>query len=90
MAQAQAKSGGGFFSKLVVVALLALAIVLYLRIVMVEHNGGGTASEAAPQASVQVVEGDEAVPVAAAQLQALPGDQMELILQVFAPELLAE
>jgi hypothetical protein len=85
MATTQQKSaGGGFFSKLIVVALLALTIALYLRIVMVEGD-----SQTAGQASVQVLEGDEPAPQAQ-PLTELPATQMELILQVFAPEMLEQ
>ena len=78
-------AGGGIFAKLVVVALLALTIALYLRIVMVESPPSETAA-AAPQASVRVVEGNESAPPAG-PLEDLPADQMDLILQVFAPEM---
>jgi len=83
----QGASGGGMLSKLAIVLLLAVTIGLYLRIVMVE--GPATQSRAAaPQASVQVTEGYAASPQAnAAVLQDLPEDQMQLIIQVFAPEL---
>ena len=43
----QQTSGSAWFSKLVVVLLLALAIGLYLRIVMVEETG--TVSHSAPR-----------------------------------------
>jgi hypothetical protein len=81
----KAAAGGGMFAKLVVVALLALTIALYLRIVMVEGPQTETAT-ATPQASVRVVEGNEPAP-AAGPLEELPAEQMELILQVFAPEM---
>lgn len=84
----QGSSGGGLFSKLVVVLLLAIAIGLYLRIVMVE--GSRQVSERPPQVSMQVLEG-KAAPAAAPpaqQIQDLPQDQMDLIKRVFAPELL--
>ncbi len=82
----QGASGGGMLSKLVVVLLLAVTIGLYLRIVMVE--GPATQGQAAPQASVQVTEGYATSPQAnAVVLQDLPEDQMQLIIQVFAPEL---
>lgn len=78
-------SGSGLFSKLVVLLLLALAIGLYLRIVMVE---GESHYEAPPtQASVRVIEGDEPAPALGAQpLRDLPVDQMSLIEQTFATE----
>ena len=88
-------SGGGFFSKLIVVLLLAVAVGLYLRIVMVDS--GTTSAQPAPQASVQVVEGSPADSATASgteqasastDVQPLPDDQMKLIKQVFAPELL--
>jgi hypothetical protein len=94
-------AGSGWFSKLVVVLLLAIAIGLYLQIVMVdgqaEHDGP------LPQASVRVLEGaatpatvadittEAPAPAAVApentDVKELPRDQMDLIRQVFAPEL---
>ncbi|MCB1800486.1 MAG: hypothetical protein KDI82_02240 [Gammaproteobacteria bacterium] len=74
-------SGSGWFSKLVVVLLLALAIGLYLRIVMVE--GSPQYSAPAHQASVRVVEGNESA-LAARPMRELPADQMQLIMQTFA------
>ena len=75
------------FSKLVIVVLLAVTIGLYLMIVMVDDQGLDKAP--APQASIQVVE-DPVVPAAA--VAPAPGDaadeQMQLIKQVFAPELI--
>ena len=86
MSTAQSNSsGGGFISKIVVVLLLALAIGLYLRIVMVD--GTKRYDEPAPQASMQVLEGDSARTSGGAQLQHLPEDQLALIRRVFAPEL---
>lgn len=81
----QSASGAGLFSKLVVVFLLALAIGLYLKIVMMD---GAAHDESGPVASVQVLEGEEAAasPEPAA-LRDLPEDQMELIRRVFAPDL---
>jgi hypothetical protein len=84
-------ASGGWFSKLVVVLLLALAVGLYLRIVMVD---GGMQQASAP-ASVRVVEGEAASGPSAAdeasdegsELEALPAEQMELVRRVFAPEL---
>ena len=87
----QTTSGEGWFSKLVVVLLLAVAIGLYLRIVMVDEGRGD--GESAPRASVRVVEGSAPVAAGAgvvAQPQELPEDQMALIRRVFAPELLNE
>lgn len=82
----QQTSGSAWFSKLVVVLLLALAVGLYLRIIMVEEKGA--VSHAAPQASMQVVEG-KAQPVSPAPVapKDLPEDQMALIKRVFAPEI---
>lgn len=73
-------------SKLVIGLLLAVTIGLYLRVVMLE--GAPAQSRSAPQASVQVIEGNSVgAPVTAAVLQDLPDDQMKLIIQVFGPEL---
>jgi len=83
----QNASGGGLFSKLVIVILLAATIGLYLMIVVVDDQGGYQG--AAPQASIQVVE--DQVPAGAPVAHAprdLPDEQMQLIKQVFAPELL--
>ena len=77
------------FSKLVIVLLLAVTIGLYLKIVMVE--GQHRSNEPMPQASVQVVE--DAVPSTATTAEvpkAPPEDQMTMIKQVFAPELLKD
>ena len=74
------------FSKLVIVVLLAVTIGLYLMIVMVDDQH--VQMEPIPQASVQVVE--DAIPGSPASAEApkdLPKDQMQLIKQVFAPEL---
>jgi hypothetical protein len=84
----QRSAGGGFFSKLIVVALLALTVALYLRIVMVEGDSQGVA-QPVPEASVRVLEGDEPAPRDQA-LAELPKAQMDLILQVFAPEMLEQ
>lgn len=82
----QGTSGGGIFSKLVLLALLAVTIGLYLRVVM--FDAPPAQSPAAPQASVQVVEARVSdVPAAPVELRDLPADQMQLIIQVFAPEL---
>ncbi|HOP15203.1 MAG: hypothetical protein KDI22_04075 [Gammaproteobacteria bacterium] len=83
----QQTSGSAWFSKLVVVLLLALAVGLYLRIVMVEETGA--VSYAAPQASMRVVEG-KTQPAGSAPVATpkdLPEDQMALIKRVFAPEI---
>ena len=83
----QTSAGGGLFSKLVVVALLAVTVALYLRIVMVDETAPQANEPSVAQASVRVLEGDE--PAAAAQpLEILPEEQMAVIMQVFAPELL--
>lgn len=78
-------SGSGIFSKLVVLLLLAVAIGLYLRIVMVEGKSHYKAP--ATQASVRVIEGDEPEPEPASQpMRDLPADQMGLIERTFATE----
>jgi hypothetical protein len=75
------------FSKLVIVVLLAVTLGLYLKIVILDEPQ--LQAEPIPQASVQVVEGAGSVaPPSAAAAKALPADQMQLIKQVFAPELL--
>ena len=81
------KSTGGIVSTLVVVLLLAVAVGLYLQIILVDPPTLPSAG-LVPQASVQVLEGDElpAIPSPAP----LPADQMDLILQVFAPDMAAE
>ena len=87
---AQGSTGGSWFSKLVVVALLALAIGLYLQIVMLQPRTGG--EEAAPRPEVQPVAAETA-PAPAAEAaplqepQDLPEDQMNVIRRVFAPEM---
>ena len=84
MAKAQHKaSGGGLFSKLVILVLLGVTLGLYLKIVVIDEQG--VTSGSLPQASVQVVEGTgDAAPSPA--LKTIPEDQMALIQQVFAPE----
>jgi hypothetical protein len=84
MANTRAASGSGFFSKLIVLLLFALAIGLYLRIVMVD----GKPANYAPlqQVSVPVIEGDAPAPDRnTTALRELPADQMAIIMQVFAP-----
>lgn len=82
----QSTSGSGWFSKLIVLLLLALAIALYLRIVMGE--GTGRLAATVPQAGVRVVESRPVQRVdTTAALRELPADQMEIVKQVFAPEL---
>ena len=79
------KKGNGLFSTLVVLLLLALTVGLYLQIVIGERQ----TQQQAPvqQASVRVVEGREpAVATTGAVLKDLPADQMNLIIDVFAPE----
>lgn len=80
----QNASGGGLFSKLVILILLAVTVGLYLMIVVVEDQS--LYSEPATQASIQVVE--EAIIPTARTPKDAPDDQMQLIKQVFAPELL--
>lgn len=80
----QGSTGGGLFSKLVVAVLLAVTVALYLRIVMVDSAASPSAP--GPQASVQVLEGNEAASAPMSALIALPDDQMQLIMQVFAPK----
>lgn len=82
----QGASGGGMVSKLVIVLLLAVTIGFYMKLVMVD--GQRDYAEQVPQASVQVVEGEAANELATTTaVQDLPEDQMQLIRQVFAPEL---
>jgi len=69
------------FSKLVIVILLAVTIGFYLKIVMLDKQP--VHQEPIQQASVQVVEGA----TAAAPAKDLPDDQMQIIKQVFSPEL---
>ena len=84
----QGAFGGSLASKLVVVLLLALSVGLYLRIVMV--GGEQQADAPRPQASVRIVEGGTPAQSADSDaLKELPADQMQLIKQVFAPELMA-
>lgn len=90
-AASPASSGGGWFSKLVVVVMLALAIGLYLWIVMVDRERD--VNQQTPQASMRIIEGDRAGIQATATpgssgLQNLPEDQLQVILRVFAPEML--
>ena len=81
------KTGSGLFSKLIVAALLALAIGLYLQIVM--KDGERYAEEQpAPQASVRIVEDNTQTDSAQQSLKALPEEQQAVIMRVFAPELL--
>jgi FlaG/FlaF family flagellin (archaellin) len=76
------------FSKLVIVVLLAVTIGLYLKIVVMD--AGQTQVVSAPQASIQVVEVEATATPGASASKALPEDQMLVIKQVFAPELLSD
>lgn len=78
MANTSKAAGSGWFSRLVLLALLGLTVGLYLRIVM-PHAG-----QAAVPASLRVV---ESAPAPASSLQPLPEDQMKLVRDLFAPEL---
>jgi hypothetical protein len=78
MANTTKAAGSGWFSRLVLLALLGLTVGLYLRIVM------PPAGQAAAPASLRVV---ESAPEPAAPLQPLPEDQMKLVRDLFAPEL---
>ena len=78
------KSRGGIASILIVVLLLAVTVGLYLQIVMFDRPASPPSVGLAPQASMQVLEGDE-MPTAPAA-EPLPADQMQVIIQVFAPE----
>jgi hypothetical protein len=81
-------SGGALFSNLVITLLLALTVGLYLQIVMVEHDANEGAP--VPTASVRIVEqtAADALQPTEQGLVPLPEDQLRLIKQVFAPELL--
>ena len=74
------------FSKLVIVVLLALTIGLYLKIVVID--AGQEQLVSAPQASIQVVEVETAAEPVTPVSKDVSEDQMLLIKQVFAPELL--
>jgi len=76
------------FSRLVIVVLLAVTLGLYLKIVVMDAGQAQDAS--VPRASIQVVEVETAATPAVQAPQAAPEDQMLLIKQVFAPELLSE
>lgn len=85
MTTTQRASGGSLISTLAVMVLLVVAIGLYLRVLMVESEQHDDVPS--QQASLRVVEGDEPVlPTDAGLLRELPGDQMTLIEEVFAPE----
>ena len=76
------------FSKLVIVVLLAVTIGLYLKIVVMD--AGQTQLVSTPQASLQVVEVEATATPGASASKASPEDQMLVIKQVFAPELLSD
>ena len=76
------------FSRLVIVVLLAVTVGLYLKIVVMDAGQAQVVS--APQASIQVVEVEAAATPGASASKALPEDQMLVIKQVFAPELLSD
>jgi len=88
---AQGASGGGWFSKLVVVALLALAVGLYLQIVMLQPQPGGEKTATSSGDTQVRAETPSAPPATAASsaqaVRDLPEDQMALIKRVFAPEM---
>jgi hypothetical protein len=68
------------------VLLLAVVFGLYLRKGSVEDERPHR--DPAPQASVRVIEGNGSLTDLSNPRPPLPADQMELIKQVFAPELL--
>lgn len=72
-----AAAGSGWFGKLVIVGLLALAVGLYLRILMPVDGATGSAAGLQPGGAATTDTG----------LQPLPEDQMALLMRVFAPEL---
>ena len=87
MARKQIRNNaGGIISTLVIILLLAVTVWLYLQIVMVQPSPTTVSAgeDGAPQASVQVLEGDEAAAITTPT--PLPEDQMALLRQVFAPE----
>jgi hypothetical protein len=91
-ATGQASSGGGWFSKLIVVVLLAVAIALYLRIVMVDAQRQGAETGQTPRASVRVIDGDPdtaplSAPTPTSAPRPLPDEQFRLMMRIFAPEL---
>lgn len=76
----------GWLSQVFVIVLLLVAVGLYLGLVMVDRK-----DEVTPQtASLQIVEepGAQADPAQATQLRELPQDQWQLLVRVFAPEML--
>ena len=76
------------FSRLVIVVLLAVTLGLYLKIVLLD--AGQTQVTPAPQASIQVVEVETGAEPAAPVSKAVAENEMLLIKQVFAPELLSQ
>ena len=76
------------FSRLVIVVLLAVTVGLYLKIVVMDAGQAQVVS--APQASIQVVEVEATATPGESASKALPEDQMLVIKQVFAPELLGD
>jgi hypothetical protein len=89
MKRQSSKAEGRIVSALTVVILLAVAAGLYLQIVL-QEKPIPRIDTLPEQASVQVLEGDEiataAPPAPAIADEPLPSDQMDIILQVFAPE----
>jgi hypothetical protein len=81
------KTDGGIASILIVVLLLAVTVGLYLQIVLFDQPSSSPSVGLVPQASVQVLEGDEVPTLPAGE--PLPADQMQVIIQVFAPETVA-
>lgn len=80
---------GGIATTLVVALFLAVAIGLYLQIVMNDDAPPVDPVQVSEStASVQVLEGDESGPAGATSTaaQPLPDDQMATIRRVFAPE----
>ena len=86
-ASGKQQTGNGMLSKLVIIALLAITIGLYLQIIMIDSERHAE-KQPAPQASVRIVEGNDPVEPTQQTLKTLPDDQQTLIMQVFAPELL--
>jgi len=87
---AQGSSGGGWFSKLVVVALLALAIGLYLQIVILQpqaHRESAASQVDMPRVEAATAPAPAAQAAPAQGLRDLPEDQMSVIRRVFAPEM---
>jgi hypothetical protein len=85
---AKQKSAGKIASTLVIALLLAVAAGLYLQIIMVDRPMTQP-EQPIPAASIRVLEADSSGSAASSR-QPLPGDQMDLILRVFAPESTSE